>query len=98
MDNNNNWIDDKYPEPYKDILVFDLLEGYTIAHYDNVMNVFYSKETYKSLFNVIAWQSLPKMPRPSSPLKQRVHCSIYPKVDGVSNKKKGNNITNEEVQ
>ena len=97
MNESIDWINDKYPEPYKDILVFDLQEGFCVAHYDNIMNIFYSKETYKSLFNVTAWKSLPKMPPPSLPLRQRIHCSIYPKVNGVSIKKKGNNNTNEEV-
>ena len=76
------WITTKYPEPYKNVMVYDIHEGYAIAYYDNVMNTFYDIKTGQSLPYTIAWRPLPSIPHSVMPLKQSIPCRYYPTLEG----------------
>lgn len=84
----NVWITTKYPEPYKSVLVYDIHEGYEIAYYDNVMNMFYTDKSNISLPYVTAWQSLPQLPLSIQPLKGNIGSKYIPTVEVVPKNKK----------
>lgn len=83
-DNNSLWITTRYPEPYKDVIVFDLYSGTHIAYYDNIMNTFYDKQTGEPLSYVSSWMSQPVPPRTALPLRQSVGSRYIPNVKVVT--------------
>lgn len=66
-----NWIDNKYPEPYKEVILDSLVDGINFGYYDSVEDQF--KDRSGSLLtHVRGWQPTPESMTSFSTLKQKV--------------------------
>ena len=77
----NEWITDRYPEPYKDILMFDLLKGKILGFYDIRRDTFINNNG-SEVYDVAGWCYLPKDLKTDKTLKQSLN-SYIPKVSVV---------------
>lgn len=84
------WITTKYPEPFKNVLAYDIHDGYIVAYYDNIMNMFYDARSNISMPFVTAWQPLPKVPLSAQPLKNGISSKYIPRVEVTPKPKKDN--------
>jgi hypothetical protein len=54
----SEWITYKYPDPYKKVLIFDLIDGVHLGFYDKELDTFFTTDNY-SLNYVAGWVDIP---------------------------------------
>ena len=69
------WINSKYPEPGKNVLVYDLIEGIVIGYHDQWCGnkYFFISNTSSPLTMVACWQELPSKPNIHSTMQDSMN-------------------------
>lgn len=68
-----HWITDKYPEPGKNVLIYDLIEGIVIGYHDLWCGSKYFFSTSNSpLSSVACWKELPNKPDVHSTIQANI--------------------------
>lgn len=79
----DSWVTNKNSDPYKQVLLFDLMEGYIIGYFDIHTNSYYDMNNVLVGY-VAGWQDLPERLNTKSTIQRNLSmCSYRPRVEAI---------------